>query len=290
VSGPAAPLPCVVFALRRESLFFRRAYPQRQRVAGAPCHTYFAGPPSRTVLVLETGLGARATGAAVEWLLADPRLDGRPLRPQFVLLAGFSGALWPGRPVGHLILATEVVDEHGRCWPATWPGPLLAEELSPSPERGRILTADELVTDPREKERLGREHGAVAADMESAALARACHRAGVPFGCLRAVSDDVDAALSPALGALLRRGRVAPGALLGAVARSPGLVRELWRLARHTRAAAKTLARGIAGLLASAGLWQGRVPVRVPLAPVPSAPPRRRAEPRSGCGPWPWRG
>jgi hypothetical protein len=198
--------------------------------------------------------------AAADWLLGRSP-GGPPFRPAYVVLAGFSGALLTGRPVGHLVLATEVVDEHGNSWPATWPDHPRANTAYPPLERGRILTADALVTDPRAKRRLGREFGAVAVDLESAALAPACHRAGIPFGCLRAVSDDARTALSPALAGLLRRGRVATGALLGAVARSPGLVRELWRLARHTRAAAYALAQGTRALPAAGpgrGAGEGR--------------------------------
>ena len=60
-------------------------------------------------------------------------------------------------------------------------------------------------------------------------------------------------ALSPALAGLMRRGRVAPWALLAAVLRRPGLLGELVRLARDTRRAARRLAAGLDALLAGHG-------------------------------------
>src|SRR5262249_42729770 len=111
VNGQAVTHPCAVFALRRESLFFRRSFPPRPRVPGAPCRAYLAGPPRLPFLVLETGLGAHAMESAADWLLSGPRVGGLPCRPPWVVLAGFSGALQPGLPVGHLVLATEILDE-----------------------------------------------------------------------------------------------------------------------------------------------------------------------------------
>jgi adenosylhomocysteine nucleosidase len=184
---------------------------------------------------------------AVRWALGEPDIGTRHYRPPFFLLAGFSGALLPGRPVGHLLLATEVVDEHDGRWPATWPG-----DRHVPHERGRALTADALVVDPQAKRELGDRHGAVAVDMESAAAARLCHEHGVPFGCLRAVSDDLDTPLSPELVGLLRDGRPSALAVLSALARRPKVAAELWKLAANTCTAARRLGEALGALLAPA--------------------------------------
>ena len=78
--------------------------------------------------------------------------------------------------------------------------------------------------------------------METARVARFCAEHDIPFASVRAVSDDVQTALSPRLVALLSGGRVSPLRLLGNVARQPRLVAELWRLARQTRLASAQLA------------------------------------------------
>jgi hypothetical protein len=250
--------PCVVFALRREAAPFLREFRPQQRFPDSPCWARFCGPPelsALSVLVLETGLGAAAAEAAAEWLLKRPKLGGVPYRPKVVLAAGFAGALQPGVRVGDVLLATEVVDADGTCWPATWPAELPAGEWRPPLHRGRVLTASRLVTTPEEKRALGERHQAAAVDMESVVLARACRRQGVPFGCVRAISDEADTALSPRLAEVLAGGRVAPGRLLAALAGSPRLAGELWRLARATRRAGRQLGMALGELLTLTLPW-----------------------------------
>jgi adenosylhomocysteine nucleosidase len=247
--------PCVIFALRREAAPFRREFPPQQPFPGAPCRARFCGPSWLTVLVLETGLGAAAVERALGWALGGPPFGNVPYRPKLVLSAGFSGALRPDLRVGDLVLATEVIDTEGHRWPATWPGELPPGEWRPPLRRGRLLTVPALAGGAGEKQGLGERFGALAVDMETAAVARLCHKREVPFGCLRAVSDDVDTPLSPQLVGLLKGGRVAPLRLAAALAQRPALAGELWRLARNTRAAARQLARGLGEVLTLTLPW-----------------------------------
>jgi adenosylhomocysteine nucleosidase len=241
--------PCVLFALGREAAPFRREFRPQQRFPGAPCRARFCGPAWLSVLVVETGMGAASVGRALEWLLGGPLLDNVAYRPKVVLAAGFAGALRPGYLVGDVILATEVVDAEGGSWPTTWPGELPAGPWQPPLRRGRLVTVPHLVSEPDAKAELGERHGAVAADMESATVARACSREGIPFGCVRVISDDVRTALSPQLAGLLSGGRVSPLRLLGLLLRRPAVVGELWRLGRHTRRAAVELGQALGELL-----------------------------------------
>ena len=116
----------------------------------------------------------------------------------------FRARLQPEQRVGDLVLATEVVDERGNRWPTL-------SSNSPDSEGivlGRVLTVSELVSDSREKKRLGEQYQAVAVDMESAAAARLCQEHNVPFACLRVISDDQHTSLSPHLVRLLCGGSV----------------------------------------------------------------------------------
>jgi adenosylhomocysteine nucleosidase len=246
--------PCVLFALRRESAPFRRLFPVQQRFPGAPCRARFCGPSWLTVLVLETGVGTDRTGRALDWLLGAPVLDNVPYRPKVVLSAGFCGALKPDYRAGDVIVAEEVVAD-GKSWPAPWPGQLDAGEWQPTLYRDRLLCVPHLVGDVAEKRALAEKHGAGVVDMESAAVAQACQRASIPFGCVRAVSDDCQTPLSPKLLACLSGGRVAPLRLLSATASSPGLVAQMWRLARQTRHAAGQLALALGELLTLTLPW-----------------------------------
>jgi adenosylhomocysteine nucleosidase len=242
--------PCLLFALRRESGPFRRLFRPQQRFPGAPCAARFCGPAWLSVLVVETGMGRARTEQALDWLLSGPLLGNIAYRPRVVLSAGFAGALRAGQRVGDVILATEIRDEESNSrWPTTWPGELPGGRWEPPLHRGLLLTVPQVVSDPAEKAELGQRQGALAADMESAVVAQACNRRGVPFGCVRVISDDVFTPLSPRLASLLSGERISVLRLLGLLARSPSLMGQLWRLARDTRRAARLLAQALGELL-----------------------------------------
>jgi adenosylhomocysteine nucleosidase len=241
--------PCLLFALGRESAAFRREFRPTQRFPGAPCWARFCGPSWLSVLVLETGVGAARTERALNWLLDAPKLGIVPYRPKLILSVGFAGALHAGYRVGDIILATELVDTDGETWKTTWPQQPLEGEWWPPLHRGRILSVARIIGSPEEKRTLGEKHAAIAVDMESASVARRCTELGVPFACVRAISDDSNTLLSPRLAALLRDGRVDSLRLLGSLVTQPRMVGELWRLARQTTYAGEQLGKALGELL-----------------------------------------
>jgi adenosylhomocysteine nucleosidase len=247
--------PCVLFALRREAGPFLREFRPQQRFWGAPCWARFCGPAWLSVLVLQTGIGQTRAETALNWLLSQPVLGGVRYRPKLVLSAGFSGALQEGLQVGDVILATEVMSLAGQCWPTTWPGALPPGEWRPPLQRGRLLCVPALVSSPEEKQTLGRKHRAAAVDMETAAVARICRQRNVPFGCVRAILDDLQTPLSPHLDSLLSGGRVSPGRALLALLRNPGWGFEIPRLARRARSAAGQLGKVLGELLTLTFPW-----------------------------------
>jgi nucleoside phosphorylase len=230
-------VPCVVFALSRESAPFLRWFSSKQDLPEAPCRARFCRSQRLTAIVLETGVGPLRTQQALDWLLDQPARNDDAYRPHFIVSAGFSGALQKGYGPGDIVLATAVVDCDGRCWPVTLP----LIDSPPSVHRGRLVTVPAIIGSPEQKEELGRRYRAVAADMETAAVARWCHEHGVPFGCVRAISDDVQTPLSCRLLNLLSRERVSPLRVLRTLVTNPDLIREGWRLAGHTKLAAKRL-------------------------------------------------
>jgi nucleoside phosphorylase len=247
--------PCVLFAMGREANAFRRVFRPHQAFPGSPCRARFSGPPWLTVLVVETGIGARHMAAALDWVLGEPVLGNLPYRPRLVLSAGYSGALQDAYHVGDIILANEVADVDGNRWPATWPPVLPEGEWRPPLHRGRLLTVPRIATAPEEKRVLGKQHDAVAVDMETAVIARLCTRQSIPFGCVRVISDDLNTALSPQLVPMLSTGQPALGKLLAAVVRRPRLAAELWRLARQTRLASEQLSKALGELLTLTLPW-----------------------------------
>lgn len=247
--------PCIMFALGREAGPFRREFRPHLRFPGAPCWAKFCGPSWLPVLVMQTGDGLDQAQAAVDWALSEPRLDNLPYRPKLILFAGFGGALSDTLRVGDLVLADSVTDDECTTFATTWPGELPAGEWRPPLKRGRILTSTRLIGDPAEKKQLGAKHQAVAVDMESVVLAKHCARREIPFGVLRAISDDCDAAVSPGLFTVLSGGSVSIPKTLWALTRSPKLLPEMIRLAKHTRLAADNLAKGLGELLTLTLPW-----------------------------------
>ncbi|MBI1829863.1 MAG: hypothetical protein HYR84_00265 [Planctomycetes bacterium] len=235
-----------MFALSRESGPFRRAFPPRRAFPAAPCWAHFCGDSGRGVFVIETGIGQANVARVLDWLLARPPIDGAAYAPSRLIFAGYAGALAEDLKVGDVMVASEVADEQGRAWPTTWPTTLALP-------RGRLLTVDQLMATPEDKRRLRERHGACAVDMESAVFASRCTQAGVPFGCVRAISDDAATGLSPALVSLLSGGAVSPWRVLWAILCRPWLVFEFWRLARDTNLASENLAAELRDLLAEAG-------------------------------------
>jgi adenosylhomocysteine nucleosidase len=252
--------PCLLFALSRESAAFRREFQPQQRFPGAPCRARFCGPPWLTVLLVETGIGQTPAERALAWLLSKPEMGGVPYRPKVVLSAGFAGALDPALAIGDIVLATEIVDVDGQGWPATWPAAPLTGEWRPPLYRGRVVTSAELVDTVAKKANLAARHQAAAVDMESAVLARLCARNHVPFGCVRAISDRADRAVSPRLTELLKNGRASWPRLLAACLRSPSFLRELRRLARDTKKAAAQLGKALGELLTLTLPWNEDAP------------------------------
>lgn len=247
--------PCILFALHREAQAFYREFRPQQRFPGAPCRARFCGPEWLSVLVLETGIGLESAAAAVSWALSRPGLAQVPYRPKVVIAAGFAGGLQDSLAVGDVVLATEVVDEAGQRWPATWPGELPAGEWQPPLHRGRLLSVAHLAAEAEQKKALGHTHAALAVDMESAAVARLCSRHEVPFGCVRAISDEVGKSLSPLLLPLFVNGRVSPLRLARTVLASPSLAGELWRLFGATQKAGLQLQKALGELLTLTLPW-----------------------------------
>jgi adenosylhomocysteine nucleosidase len=128
----------------------------------------------RPVAGMVTGVGTELAAAATRRLLAAVDVG-------LVMVVGISGAVDDRTPIGTIIEPALVVDgasgEEFRPAPAGAAGP-----------RGTLWTSDGLITDQATVAGL-REHGIVALDMETAAIARECDSRGVRWSVLRAISD-----------------------------------------------------------------------------------------------------
>jgi adenosylhomocysteine nucleosidase len=116
---------------------------------------------------------------------------------------------------------------------------------------GPVLEVEQVIRRPADKRAAGEAHHALAADLESLAVAEACRGRSVPFLAVRVVSDAVDDELPGEVEKLVRqKSRTAQlGAALGAILDRPGSLREMYRLHANALAASDRLARFLAALI-----------------------------------------
>ncbi|MFB3827406.1 MAG: hypothetical protein ACE15B_11585 [Bryobacteraceae bacterium] len=182
------------------------------------------------LVLAANGAGAERAAAAVN---AFP--DARA-----VVSTGFCGAADPALRVGDIFVASEV-EGLGRlfrtCLPAS----------SAAAFRGRLATLPRVARTAAEKAAL-RESGASAVDMEAAGAARAAEARGLPFFCVRAVTDLADEDLHNDFDAAMRGdGHFDTMHLLRAAASNPALLLpELVRMGRRSCVAARALGGFIA--------------------------------------------
>lgn len=129
-----------------------------------------------------------------------------------VLFTGVAGGAAPGVRVGDVVVATDLV-QHDIDVTALGhqPGELLGQPLAwacdtrlfavadaasrqavgdASVHAGRIASGDQFIASEADVERLHRQFGCLAVEMEGAAVAQACVRLGLPFVVVRSISDE----------------------------------------------------------------------------------------------------
>jgi adenosylhomocysteine nucleosidase len=124
----------------------------------------------REVHAIANGAGAERAFAAV---LVAPKSSA-------ICNIGFCGALDENLQIGDVFVATEVRNG-SRTWPALLPD-------TPKTHTGAVASIDHIAQTASEKSNL-RASGASIVEMEAGGVARASEDLGLPFYCIRAVSD-----------------------------------------------------------------------------------------------------
>lgn len=210
----------------------------------ARCLGPLANAPAIALAV--SGPGADAAGKAAESLASAGA--GR------LISWGTAAALTPHLCAGDLVLADAILDR-GECLRCTadWIE-RVRSALAPylRCHGGKLHSLEVPLLAPAAKRRLGRETGAVAADMESGAIARCAARHKLEFLAVRVIVDSAGDAVPPAALAALHGPRLALVPVLRALFKSPGELVALLRLAANFRHAHRTLT--LAGRVATVDL------------------------------------
>ncbi len=185
-----------------------------------------------------SGMGAAKAGRAAAALL-----HGGARR---LVSWGVAGALTAELKAGALIVPDAITSSDGREFPidSEWRARLI-RCLSDLPVAGgRLTESTNISSTPADKHALHACTGAIAVDMESAAIAAAANCAAIPFMAIRAIVDEVDHPIpAAAMHAVDELGNLNPVRLIRSVVANPRQLRDLLYLAKSMYAAQATLKR-----------------------------------------------
>ena len=183
----------------------------------------------QAAVAVANGPGPKLAGCAL-----DAIRERREIRA--VVSVGYCGALKRELDANDIAVATRVNNRATRT-----------PQVSRAFAAGPVVSVDRVVTSLEEKSGLART-GAIAVEMEAEALAERAESWGVPFYCVRIVTDTADEALPLDFNALRDAdGRFQRSRILLAALRRPGvLAPRLMRLDRRCRDASAVLGDFIA--------------------------------------------
>ncbi len=181
-------------------------------------------------MLVANGAGRTAAVSGARRMLATRRFRA-------LISTGFAGALDPSLEVGEILVADPVLDgcrKYRGQMPSACPQGV---------RRGALLTVDEVVQSARAKlELAGR--GALAVDMEAAAVADLAAERGLAFYCVRSISDRATEDFPVDFNRALRcDGTFSAWSVARQAGCRVGTWRRLLRLSRDARTAARSLAR-----------------------------------------------
>jgi nucleoside phosphorylase len=164
----------VTFALPAESSEFLRRLGNRSRADRKGLRIVHGTIEHRSIKVLHTGVGENSCRERIEKFLEKQQFD-------LLISAGFAGSLNRELQVNDLFVAKNF---------STLNGKQAQSSLSNvSIYAANMLTVPALIDSSEERERLARDSGASAIDMETEFIAAACAIRGIPLLPLRVITD-----------------------------------------------------------------------------------------------------
>jgi adenosylhomocysteine nucleosidase len=164
----------VTFALPAESVEFLRRVGNKSRADRNRLRIVRGTIDHRSIEVIYTGVGEDICGERIGRFLENQQFD-------FLISAGFAGALNHELQVNDLLVAKNFLTldlKHAQ-----------SSLSNVSIRAANMLTVPALIDSSEERERIARESGASAVDMETEFIARACADHGIPLLPLRVITD-----------------------------------------------------------------------------------------------------
>ncbi len=199
------PMLAIIGAMDEEIELLLQDLEQREDLTlpGATLHRgVLGGVP---VLLTRGGIGKVNAALTTAWLLSQGATQ--------VVFTGVAGGVHPDLRVGDIVVSTDLVQHdvdvtalgyevgtvpgESLAWAADTRLRALALEAAQEVGgvrviEGRIASGDQFIASREGVSRLWKAFGAACAEMEGAAVAQVCAKAGVPFVVIRSVSDTAD--------------------------------------------------------------------------------------------------
>ncbi len=238
--GPLAIFVATAAEIRPLIRALRATYPSKPESASI-WHVELGG---RELLLVKTGMGPENAQAVARRLFEKESVE-------VALAVGLAAGLDPRLQTGDLIVGNEAIFHRtDDAASETFTCNLMLQESALTVIRraghryhlGPIATVKQIVLTREEKRRLGAESGAMAVDMESAAIASVASARGVPFLAIRVILDPVNEDLNVAFDQFLNgRGEPRPLPLTRYLIAHPLAVPRLVGLWLRTKAACTRL-------------------------------------------------
>ncbi len=197
-------------------------------------------PVNTTTRLRVSGIGRDNARNAARTMLAEQET-------MLLISWGVAAALEPNARAGDLILADAVSDRSGTSYPVTADvlqqfETFAGQNAITKIDKGSLTEAVDILPDRAAKSELYAHTGAIAADMESAAIAAVAQEAGIEFLAIRVISDDFETSVPAAASRNMDAfGNIHLPGLVMSLLRRPADIRSLYRLAYGFRQARKTL-------------------------------------------------
>ncbi len=191
----------------------------------------------RRLVLAANGAGPKLAAQAVEIAIrAVTAAELSSSKLEAVISVGYCGALDPSLAEGQIVAATDVLDL------ATGAGfacvPIVADRPFAT---GQIVSQNSVAIDSVAKKKLNLG-GATAVEMEAAGVAARAGKAGLPFSCIKVVTDRADESFGIDLNEMrTSEGRIARGKIGLYAITHPKVIPELVRLRRRAKDAAGAL-------------------------------------------------
>lgn len=164
----------------------------------------------KRIILVRSGVGKINAAATTQYLIDN-------FHPNIVINLGIAGLLDQAIPLNSVIVTDKSKEWDFSASPDMQkPAEDIPDDTDAVIEKvksldqrtvtGAIITGDTFITDPEQRDELRIKHNAVAVDMESAAVAKICHRNSVPFLIIKGFSDLADKKAQLDLDKNLKRG------------------------------------------------------------------------------------